>query len=263
MNRIPVLCYHSVGARDVGELADWELEPALFEDQMEYLRDAGYQPVPLRLLAGWLRDPAQHPLPDKPAVVTFDDAYTNFGVALDILRAVNVPATLFVPTAHVGETSGWYKTAAARSKAIVSWDALLDIRDAGVEIGSHGHRHVPLDEEPVEVVRSELARSKQLLEDKLGVAVDAFAYPYGWFDARVRTEVVDAGYRYACAVKNWTSGANDDVYAIARIFPPTSGDLTRFHRVLVAGHKPPRDDEALQTKVFRAYRRLRHRLRRP
>jgi peptidoglycan/xylan/chitin deacetylase (PgdA/CDA1 family) len=233
----------------------------LFEDQMQYLRDAGYDPIRLAYLAGWLRDPAANPLPPKPAVVTFDDAYTNFDVALDVLREVDVPATLFVPTAHVGETSTWYKTDAARGKAIMSWDALLDVRDAGVEIGSHGHHHVALDEEPVDFVRTELTRSKQLLEDKLGIAVDAFAYPYGWFDDQVRAAVVDAGYGYACAVKNWTSGENDDVYAIARIFPPTTGDLSRFHRVLVSGHKPPRDEEALQTKAFRTYRRLRHRLR--
>jgi peptidoglycan/xylan/chitin deacetylase (PgdA/CDA1 family) len=263
VNRIPVLCYHSVGARDTKELADWELSPALFEDQMQYLLDAGYEPIRLRQLAGWLRDPAQSPLPAKPVVVTFDDAYANFDVAINILREVGIPATLFVPTAHVGETSTWYKTAAARGKTIMSWDALLDVRDAGIEIGSHGHHHVALDEEPLDTVRTETSRSKQLLEDKLGVAVDAFAYPYGWFDGSVRSAVVAAGYQYACAVKNWTSGPGDDVYAIARVFPPTSGDLSRFQRILVAGHKAPRDDEAMRTKVFREFRRLRHRLRRP
>jgi peptidoglycan/xylan/chitin deacetylase (PgdA/CDA1 family) len=257
-----VLCYHSVGSRACGELRRWELTPAFFEDQMAYLRDAGYAPVPLATLARWLREPGADMLPDRPVVVTFDDAYANFEQAFAILARHDVPVTLFVPTAHVGDRSSWYATQAARDRMIMSWAALADVHASGVEVGSHAHRHVPLDEQPIAVARSDIARSKALLEDKLGAPVQAFAYPYGYFDAAVRRAVRDSGFRYACAVKNWTSGPGDDHLAIARIFPPTDGDLVAFARVLLHGNRSRRRTEAVSTKAWRLARRVRSGLRR-
>jgi peptidoglycan/xylan/chitin deacetylase (PgdA/CDA1 family) len=259
---IPVLCYHSVGPRRVEELRPWELEPAYFDDQISYLRDVGYEPIPLAELGAWLRSPNNITIPAHPVVVTFDDGYTNFEIAADILAAHRVPVTLFVPTAHVDDASTWYDSSDARRERILSWDALRDLSRGGVEIGSHSHRHVPLDEQPFGQARSDILRSKQLLEDALGAPVRAFAYPYGYYDARVRRELARAGFEYACAVKNWTSGPGDDFLAIARIFPPPAGDLATFDRVLRLGHRPPRRREAVQTKAWRVLRRVRARLRR-
>ena len=257
-----MLCYHSIGPRRVEELQPWELEPAYFDDQISYLRDVGYEPVALGELAAWLQDPTAVSIPAHPVVVTFDDAYTNFEVAADILAVHRVPVTLFVPTAYIDDGSSWYDTPDARRSRILSWDALRDLNGGGVEIGSHSHRHVPLDEVPFGEARDDIDRSKRLLEDQLGERVRSFAYPYGYYDARVRRELGRLGFEYACAVKNWTSGPGDDYFAIARVFPPAEGDLSTFDRVLRLGHRAPRRREALQTKAWRLLRRTRAQLRR-
>jgi peptidoglycan/xylan/chitin deacetylase (PgdA/CDA1 family) len=257
---IPVLCYHSVGPRRVEELQPWELEPAYFDDQISYLRDVGYEPVPLRALAAWLRNPASVTIPTHPVVVTFDDGYTNFELAADILAAHRVPVTLFVPTAYIDDGSTWFDSPEARRARILSWNALRDLHRGGVEIGSHSHRHIPLDEQPFRRAKADIVLSKQLLEDELGEAVRAFAYPYGYYDGRVRRELARAGFEYACAVKNWTSGRDDDHLAIARVFPPAAGDLSTFDRVLRLGNRRPRRREPVQTKAWRMVRRARAQL---
>lgn len=45
----------------------------------------------------------ERPLPRRSVLVTFDDAYRDFGeIAWPVLRRLGIPATLFVPTAYPG-----------------------------------------------------------------------------------------------------------------------------------------------------------------
>ena len=47
-------------------------------------------------------------------------------------------------------------------------------------------------------------------------SVHSFSYPHGCYDHRVRSAVVEAGFRSAVAVKNALSHDHDDPFAIAR-----------------------------------------------
>ncbi len=88
-----VLTYHSVARRahDPFQLA---ISPDVFRQQMEWLRDH-CQPVPLCELDNLrLRGKGQ-----RWVAVTFDDGYRdNLTAALPILRALSIPATVFVTT---------------------------------------------------------------------------------------------------------------------------------------------------------------------
>jgi colanic acid/amylovoran biosynthesis glycosyltransferase len=72
--------------------------PEAFQLQMEHLARR-YHVVSLQdVTRAFSGGPA---LPPRAALVTFDDAYVDFGaVAWPIMRALGVPAALFVPTAH-------------------------------------------------------------------------------------------------------------------------------------------------------------------
>jgi peptidoglycan/xylan/chitin deacetylase (PgdA/CDA1 family)/glycosyltransferase involved in cell wall biosynthesis len=109
--------------------------------------------------------------------LSFDDAHVSLRAhALPILRELDVPATVFVPTSYV-ETSHDFS----------SWEDLRALRDAGWTIGSHTHTHPRLgtrlyDEDERahrERVRGEIERSFDLLARELGVHTRLFAYPYG------------------------------------------------------------------------------------
>ena len=72
--------------------------PAAFAEQIEDLAHH-YRPVSMAEVLESIDDPRR--LPPRAVHVTFDDAYTDFAThAWPILRARNVPATLFVPTAY-------------------------------------------------------------------------------------------------------------------------------------------------------------------
>ena len=69
-----------------------------------------------------------------------------------------------------------------------------DIAAEGIEVAAHSHTHPQLDRVPAAVISDEVRRSRCLLEDKLGFAVDGFAYPFGYWDRAARAAVAAAGY---------------------------------------------------------------------
>jgi peptidoglycan/xylan/chitin deacetylase (PgdA/CDA1 family) len=72
--------------------------PSAFAEQIDDLARV-YRPVSMAEILEAVDDPRR--LPSRAVHVTFDDAYVDFATnAWPILRARNVPATLFVPTAY-------------------------------------------------------------------------------------------------------------------------------------------------------------------
>ena len=121
------------------------------------------------------------PDPAQRFTLSFDDAHRSvLAVAAPVLRALDAPATLFVPTDYVGT-----------SDEFLGWDELRALRDAGWTLGSHGASHVRASwalyaETPAAHLArlcDDYARSRELLERELGQAVELFAYPYGHVNA--------------------------------------------------------------------------------
>lgn len=79
----------------------------------------------------------------------------------------------------------------------LDWKQLAEMQRAGVTIGSHTCSHALLSNEPLGTVRHEVSDSRSLLEEKLGIRVEHFAYPDGRFNPPAVDEVAGAGYRYA------------------------------------------------------------------
>src|SRR5574338_1608181 len=76
--------------------------PEMFEAQMKYLA-ANYEPVSAADVVKAYETGRQNSLPSRAALVTFDDAYTDFEkYAYPVLQHHKIPAILFVPTAFPG-----------------------------------------------------------------------------------------------------------------------------------------------------------------
>ena len=88
----------------------------------------------------------------------------------------------------------------------LSWDEIKKLSNYGWEIGSHGATHRRLTECSDTDLAYEVFQSKTALEDKFGVAVRSFSYPYGRNDNRVNDGLNKAGYGYVVSVG---SGCND------------------------------------------------------
>lgn len=234
---VPVLMYHSVAGQAAPGFGRFVTRPGSFLEQLDYLDAAGYQPVTAVSLAMAYR--AGRPLPAQPVVLTFDDGFADFAdTILPALLARRFRATLYVPTGYVGRTARWLRSCGEGARAMLSWPALRDISREGVEIAAHSHTHPQLDRLPAAEAADEVRRSRRLLEDRLGVAVDGFAYPFGYWSRAARAAVDAEGLRYACAVSELMASPADDVLTLPRLTVNAGISLAGFAALLTTRPTP-------------------------
>ena len=134
---ISILTYHSVHpARE-----DYAITPARFREHMELVAEH-YRVARLSDLDRVFGDPD-----GRTVIVTFDDALDNFlEYAYPVLQALDIPATLFVPTGLVGRANLWdVEVPGVRSHRILDCSALRTLNDEGrVDLGSHTVDHVAM-----------------------------------------------------------------------------------------------------------------------
>ncbi|MQY03192.1 polysaccharide deacetylase family protein [Actinomadura macrotermitis] len=259
---LPVLMYHSISERPPKETAALAVTPRAFAAQMRLLKERGRTPVPFSALSP-TTGTSTAGLPERPVVITFDDGYADFHRhALPVLDDLGFTATVFVTTGWLADAG---PDAAGRPlDAMLTWSQVREAAAHGIELGGHSHSHPQLDQLGDAALRDELARNKELLEDRLGRAVTTMAYPFGYSSARVRRAVRAAGYDTACAVANrlapaGTGARAGDVLAIPRLTvgPRTTPEL--FARV-VEGAGVPRAylRERAFTKGYAVVRRARY-----
>ncbi len=90
----------------------------------------------------------------------------------------------------------------------MTWEQLRQMRESGMEVGSHGVSHRMLAKLPRAQMRAELVDSRQALARELGIQAQVLSFPVGGRDA-FNDEVIeaarDAGYRMACSYLAGTS----------------------------------------------------------
>ena len=231
---MPILMYHFVTDRPAADELDWNLTVTVpdFARQVSYLRCAGYYSVTLTQLYDAMHGGA--PLPEKPIVLTFDDgykdAYTN---AFPLLRAAGFGGTFGIVTDWVGQPD------------YANWDQLREMVAAGMEIASHSVSHPDFGRQPDWVVRDQLSRSKQVLEQQLGIPVPFFVYPagepfrFGSAERQVQVAqmVHEAGYRGAVTTRPNIWQDPFQPFALSRIRVSGGTDITKFAENM--GGPPP------------------------
>lgn len=212
---VPWLMYHSIDTAATPDFAEYVVDPGMFREHLDYLVQQGFTTVTASALMG-LRHTNVPPL-KRTIVLTFDDAYADFlTTALPELVARGLTATLYVPTKYVDGTARWLQNCGEERRPILSWSALADVASAGIEIAAHSHSHSQLDLLDAAPARDEVHRSRQSLEQKLGVQVRGFAYPFGYWNRVVRAAVASAGFEYGCQVGELTSLRTHDPLAVPR-----------------------------------------------
>ena len=184
---IPILAYHSLNPRKFpNKLA---ISAALFRKQMLYLKQKGFEVIGLEACAksGW-----KEGLLERKVAITFDDGYVdNYTEAFPILRELGFAAAFFVTPEDIGK------------EGFMTWEMLREMAKApGITIGSHAMRHQPLSDIPETEAWTSLVASKKVLEEKLGIEINAISYPSGSFNDKVLEMARGAGYAYGCAASH-------------------------------------------------------------
>jgi len=195
MFRVAPLMYHSVSP-DRDDPYGVTVRPERLDRQLWSLRRLGGRGVSVAELIAARRRGGGHRL----VGLTFDDGYADFVEhALPALQRYRFTATVFVLAGRLGGDNAWDPD--GPRKPLMTSDQLRHVAAAGMEIGSHGLRHVSLPSVDGEDLSAEVQESRRMLQDITGQNVGGFCYPYGHLDSRAVREVQAARYDYACAIR--------------------------------------------------------------
>lgn len=227
---IVILMYHRVSG-DVPVEIDLRYEA--FQRQMNWLAEQGRVfslDEALAMLEGRLNLPNERP----GFVITFDDAYHDFYThAFPLLRDLNLPATLYVPSGFIDQPD--QPPVSVRIEEIarlqpLTWDMLAELMASPlITLGAHTHRHLELPGFSDVVVVDECERCDDLLLRRLGIRVSHFAYPRGVWDQRVE-RLIKRRYRSIALVGGGAVRKNNfDPHRLSRVPVLRSDDMRWFH----------------------------------
>jgi peptidoglycan/xylan/chitin deacetylase (PgdA/CDA1 family) len=207
---VPILMYHylSVPPADADIYRqDLSVAPELFAAQLDAMKEAGYTTISLYALQGHLMQGT--PLPPNPVVITFDDGYRdNYENALPLLREREMTATFFVVTDFMDEERPAYLT----------WEMARAMRDAGMDIESHGRNHVTLAGQDVDYLVWQALGSSETIEYELGERPRFISYPAGEFDDLTTEVFQSAGYWAGFTTRQGaTHSSEDDLFELRRV----------------------------------------------
>jgi peptidoglycan/xylan/chitin deacetylase (PgdA/CDA1 family) len=237
--RVPILMYHSISdAQEFGHAYfHTSTSPSRFSEHMEFLAANGYTAVSLTKVLDLLSGGTATRI-TKPVVITFDDGFRDFHThAFPVLAKHRFTANMFLPTAFVSDRRSKFNGAEC-----LTWSEVRELRGAGVEFGSHTMTHPRLRDLSIPEVEKELRCSKETIEDKLGVAISSFSYPYAFpetlpqFVGELRQVLLRCDYGVGVSTVIGAATAADDRYFLRRLPVNSADDLALFQAKLEGGY---------------------------
>jgi len=158
---------------------------------LQYLKDERFTVLRLEDAVDALQDGRS--LPERSAVITFDDGYLSvYEAAFPLLQEFDYPFTVFV-TAGLVTSNG---------KLYASWEQLREMGEHGATLANHTVTHPYLVNRTdgqseaawLEWVRSEIDDAEAQILAETGQSHKLLAYPYGEYDQAIQALVRELGY---------------------------------------------------------------------
>jgi peptidoglycan/xylan/chitin deacetylase (PgdA/CDA1 family) len=180
---LPVLLFHHVGALLPDASPGLTVSPARFAGIVGWLVERGYSGISPSQWLTWVR--TGRGLPDKPVLLTFDDALADLAEhAFPLLCERGFSAGVYVVTQQIDGTNAWADRGAGVHRCLNAAQ-IREWSDRGIEFGAHTRTHADLTRVPDDDLELEVAGSRRELEDIIGRPAPTFAYPFGYVDDRV------------------------------------------------------------------------------
>jgi peptidoglycan/xylan/chitin deacetylase (PgdA/CDA1 family) len=223
---VPILMYHSISddAEDnVQPYYRLATHPKRFAEQMQWISKSGYSGVSLEEALAALESGKRNSR--RLVAITFDDGFRNFYTeAWPALRRHGFTATMYLPTAFISS-----ERASFLGRECLTWNEVRELRASGIRFGSHTVNHPKLHEASWNVIRGEVAGSKNTIERQLSEEICGFSYPYAFPQedrhfTRAFTGILrEEGYKNCVTTVVGRARAGDDSFRLKRL-PANSCD---------------------------------------
>ncbi len=184
---LPTLMYHHVQPSSVAaekKQTSLTTDTAYFRNQMQYLRDKGYQTVSMANLIDFFDGSGI--ISKKSVLLTFDDGYSDFlEYAFPVLREFGFKATVFIPTGLMN------------NPGYLTWSGIQELVSSGLIFAANhtwSHKNVGTNKD---VVKMEITTGDLQLSERGLNSPKVFAYPYG--NAGKFSEEILKGLEYKLA----------------------------------------------------------------
>ena len=200
----PILEYHTVTKNPDPSSEIYNVPPAEFSAQLDYLRENGYTTITLNDFIRAKR--FGNPLPAKPVILTCDDGYAdNYTEMLPILEAHGMTAVVFVITNELGKPG-----------YLDLWQ-VKDMQRRGIEIGSHTADHLPLVTLSDDLLINQIRGSKIFLEWSGLEPIASLSYPNGVYNSQIIQLLRDENYLAAVTGEAGLNNLDSDPYTLRRV----------------------------------------------
>ena len=215
---LPIILYHRIDTS--ANNSRYYVTPEKFEEQMKLLHDWDYTSITTTMLVQAITQGID--LPRRPFLLTFDDGHlNNYTTAFPIMQKYGFTGVLYLVGNYVG------------AEGYMSVDQVLEMYKAGWEVGSHSMNHLDLTKLNNEKLHSEIIGSREFLEQKLGIPILTFAYPFGFKNESALDYVKFAGYIGAMGASGYTPAQGSwNLYYLQRVEIKGSEDAKTFTRFL-------------------------------
>ena len=186
---VPILLFHHISSSRTD--TRYYVRPKDFEKELKTLQEWGYITITTPMLVQAIT--AGRALPPHSMLITFDDGnadtYTN---AFPLMQKYGYTGVLYIVGNYLG------------ADGFLNRDQILEMYNAGWEVGCHSISHLDLTKLGPEDQHTEIIESKEWLQNKLGIEILTFAYPFGVKDEAVMDYVRFAGYIAAMGAEGYT-----------------------------------------------------------
>ncbi len=122
--------------------------------------------------------------------------------------------------AHIQPIFAIYPNIISHVGYAMTWDQLRELLVDHCGMACHGFYHLFLTEKFAQKdpkgFNQEIVRSKQILENKLGIKINYFVYPFGVVSPVAKTTIQKTGYRYAFSLKAKPTEIHEDPFDMPR-----------------------------------------------
>ena len=213
-NSAVVFMYHKF---DVSKYPSTNITIQQFNDHIIEFKKTKYQIKPLDYIIDSIINDGTF---EKNIIgISVDDADKSFlEVAWPIFKENNFPVTLFVSTATINQ----------KNKNYLNWDEIRYLKEEGVTIGAHSHKHDHLSKYNFDDLKDEIETSNRVFLKELGEIPNLFAYPYGEADERLFELLKDYKFKVAFGQHSGVINETSNLYYLPRFsLNEAYGDIDR------------------------------------